>query len=206
MTNKILELTQKIYDEGVVKAKTEANQIIADAKKEADEIIKLAQKQELEIKEQTKKQLEKFKENTNSELQLAARQFISKLKQKITELVLAEQVEVPIQDTFEDREFIKNLISTLIKNWNPQNPEDLNLTVLLPSKDEKEFYQFFESKANNALNNGVDIQFNEKLTNGFKIGPKDGSYIISFTDTDFEEYFKSYLKEKTKNYLFSSDK
>lgn len=206
MTNKILELTEKIYNEGVVKAKEQADQIIADAKKEADKIIKSAKKQELEIVEQAKNQSAEFKKNTNSELQLAARQFISKLKQQIADLVTADQVEAPMKDVFNDNEFVKSLILTLIKNWNPQKPEELNMTILLPEKNEKEFFEFFEAKALNALNQGINIQFDAKIIDGFKIGPKNGSYIISFSDQDFENYFKGYLKEKTKKQLFSSGK
>lgn len=202
MTNKILELTEKIYNEGVVKAKVEADQIIADAKKEAGEIIKSAKKQELEILEQAKIQAAEFKKNTNSEIQLAARQFMSKFKQQIANLVTVAQVEPPVKEAFKDIEFVKNIILTVVQNWNPQKPEELNLTILLPEKDEKEFSDFFETKAISALNQGIDIQFDAKTTDGFKIGPQNGSYIISFTDKDFENYFKGYIKDRTKKLLF----
>ena len=204
MTNKILEITEKIYNEGVVKAKVEADKIIAEAKLEADEIIELAKEQKLEIIEQAKTEAAEFKTNTNSEIQLAARQFLSKLKQQITKLVTATQIEPPVEKAFNDNEFIKSIILTLIKNWNPQKPEEFKLNILLPEKDEKEFSEFFETKAIGILNRGIDIQFDEKTRDGFKIGPKDGSFIISFSATDFENYFKGYLKEKTKKLLFES--
>ena len=202
MTNKILELTEKIYNEGVVKAQVQADQIIADAKKDASEIIKSAKKQELEILDQAKIQAAEFKKNTDSEIQLAARQFMSKFKQQIANLVTVAQVEPPVKEAFKDIEFVKNIIQTVIQNWDPQKPEELNLSILLPEKDEKEFSEFFESKAIGALNQGIDIQFDAKTTDGFKIGPKDGSYIISFTDKDFENYFKGYIKDRTKKLLF----
>ena len=202
MTNKILELTEKIYNEGVVKAQVQADQIIADAKKEAGEIIKSAKKQELEILDQAKIQAAEFKKNTDSEIQLAARQFMSKFKQQIANLVTVAQVEPPVKEAFNDIEFVKNIIQTVIQNWNPQKPEELNLSILLPEKDEKEFTEFFKTKAISALNQGIDIQFDTKTADGFKIGPKDGSYIISFTDKDFENYFKGYIKDRTKKLLF----
>ena len=204
MTNKILELTEKIYNEGVVKAKIAAGQIISEAKKEASEIIKSAKKQELEILEQAKIQAAEFKKNTNSEIQLAARQFMSKLKQQISNLVTVTQVEPPVKEAFKDDEFIKNIILTLIQNWDSQKPEEFKLNILLPEKDEKEFSEFFEAKAISALNKGIDIQFDSKTNEGFKIGPKDGSYIISFSDKDFENYFKGYIKDRTKKLLFES--
>jgi len=202
MTNKILELTEKIYNEGVVKAKVEADQIIADAKREANEILKSAKNQELEILEQAKIQATEIKKNTDSEIQLAARQFMSKFKQQITNLVTVAQVEPPVKEAFNDIEFVKNTILTVIQNWNPQKPEELNLTILLPEKNEKEFSDFFETKAINALNQGIDILFDAKTTNGFKIRPKAANYVISFSDKDFENYFKRYIKDRTKKLLF----
>ncbi len=204
MTNKILEITEKIYNEGVVKAKLEADKIIAEAKNKAGEIIESAKKQELEIIEQAKNQSAEYKKNTDSEIQLAARQFISKLKQQITNLVTVAQIESPVEEAFNDNEFIKSIILILIKNWNPQKPEEFKLNILLPKKDEKEFSEFFETKAINVLTHGIDINFDDKVNNGFKIGPKDGSFIISFSDTDFENYFKGYMKERTKKLLFES--
>lgn len=68
-----------------------------------------------------------------------------------------------------------------------------NMTQEIPEKNEKEFTHFIERKTFDALNKGVDIEFDSKTTNGFKIGPKDGSYIISFSAQDFENYFKGYF-------------
>ncbi|MCK4407948.1 MAG: V-type ATP synthase subunit E [Bacteroidales bacterium] len=202
MTKKILELTKKIYNEGVEKAKKEAKLIIANAKKEADNIINAAKNREKEIAEQVQKQAEELKKNADSEIRLAARQFISNLKQQITGLITTAQVEVPIKDAFKDEKFVKNIILTIIKNWNPQKPEELNISLLLPQKDEKEFTDFFKNKTKELLNAGLEINFEPNIKSGFKIGPKDGNYYISFTDKDFGNYFKNYLKERTKKMIF----
>ena len=202
MTKKILELTEKIYNEGVEKAKKEAKQIIANATKEADKIISTAKDREREISEQAQKQADEHKKNADSEIRLAARQFISNLKQQITGLITTAQVEVPVKDAFKDETFVKNIILIIIKNWNPQKPEELNIRLLLPQKDEKEFTEFFNNKAKELLNAGLEINFEPNIKSGFKIGPKDGSYYISFTDKDFENYFKNYLKERTKKMIF----
>jgi len=202
MTNKILELTEKIYNEGVGKAKVEAEQIIANAKKESENIITAAKNKEKEIIEQAQNQAVELKKNTDSELSLASRQFLSNLKQQVSKLITAEQVEVPVNDAFKNQEFIKNIILTVIKNWNPQKSDGFDINVLLPQKDEKELLGFFNAKAGEYLNAGLEVNFSPNIKSGFKIGPKDGSYYISFTDKDFENYFKNYLKDKTKDLIF----
>ncbi len=202
MTKKILELTEKIYNEGVEKAKKEAEQIIAKAKKEADSIINAAKNKEKDSIEQTEKQAVEIMKNADSEIRLAARQFISNLKQQITGLITTAQVEVPVKDAFNDEKFVKNIILAVIKNWNPQKPEELNISLLLPQKEEKKLTDFFNNKAKELLDSGLEINFEPNIKSGFKIGPKDGSYYISFTDKDFENYFKNYLKDRTRKMIF----
>lgn len=205
MTDKIQELTEKIYNEGVVKAKVQADQIINEAKKTASKIIESAKQKELEIIKHVEIQATELKKNTKSEIQLAARQFTSNLKQQIANLVTTLQIEKPLKEAFRDVEFIKKILLILIQNWNPQNPEELELTILLPKNAEKDLLDYMESKTLENLNRGIHVQFESKIFNGFKIGPKNGRYMISFSDKDFENYFKKYLKERTKNLLFDQN-
>jgi len=202
MTNKVQELTEKIYNEGVNKAKADAEKIIAEAKKEAGTIIQSAQKEREAILAQAKKEVAEVKTNANAEMQLAARQFISHVKQQITNAITAEQVEKKVKEAFNDADFLKNMILTLVKNWNAQSQDQPELQLLLSEKETNELSDFFESKAFEALNKSIEVKWDEKVKNGFKIGPKGGGYIIRFSDVDFENYFKKYFKEKTRNLLF----
>ncbi len=202
MTDRIQEITEKIYNEGIVKAKEDAGQIIFEAKAEAEKIIGDAQKKHEHMIAKAQKLSEEIKKRTESELQLAARQFTSKLKQQITEMITTAQVNIELADAFSDGTFIKEAILTLMKNWNPQSSEPLNLNVLLPEKSVKEINTFFDAKVTNTLNSGVEIKFDPNFDSGFKIGPKDGSYVLSFTDKDFEHFFKGYLRDRTKKLLF----
>lgn len=202
MTNKVQELTEKIYNEGINKAKADAEKIIAEAKKEAGTIIQSAQKEREAILAQAKKEVAEVKTNANAEMQLAARQFISHVKQQITNAITAEQVEKKVKEAFNDTDFLKNMILTLVKNWNAQSQDQPELQLLLSEKETNELSDFFESKAFEALNKSIEVKWDEKVKNGFKIGPKGGGYIIRFSDVDFENYFKKYFKEKTRNLLF----
>ena len=76
--------------------------------------------------------------------------------------------------------------------------------LLLPPDDQKELTAFLQKKASEAMNKGIEISFDSKLKSGFRIGPKDGSYLISFTAQDFENYFKLYFKDGTKKLLFDA--
>lgn len=203
MTDKIQEITQKIYNEGVIKAKDDASQILSDAKAKAEEIITSANNKKEIIITEANKQADELKKKTNAELQVAAQQFISKLKQKITETITCAQVEMPVKGAFEDINFVKEMILTIIKTWS-QNKSEMDLKLLLPEKNKKNFIAFFDSKAMETISKGVEIKFDSKIGNGFKIGPVDESYILSFTDQDFENYLKVYIRDRTKKLLFAS--
>ena len=204
MTDKIQEITEKIYNDGVIKAKNDSEQIIADAKAQVNEILNSAKKAQRELLIKAQNQANEIKQKTNTELQLAGRQFISKLKQQITQIISTSQVKGQFKNALSDNDFIKEILLHIVKNWNPQKSEDINLKVLLSEQKEKELMVFFESKARDTLDKGVEIKFDSNINSGFKIGPKDGSYFLSFSDKDFENYFKSYIKDSTKKLLFDS--
>jgi V/A-type H+-transporting ATPase subunit E len=52
------------------------------------------------------------------------------------------------------------------------------------------------------LNAGVEASFSKKVSGGFKIGPKEGGYFVSFTDETFNELIAEYLRPATKKILF----
>lgn len=205
MVDRIEEITQKIYNEGVIKAKDDADKIISDAKLKAEELIHSAKKMQQEIISEAEKQAGEVKQKTEAEIRLASKQFVSQLKQQITNIITTAQVDSTVNTAFNEVEFVQQIILKITDNWKPNDSENINLILLLPKDSEQEFTTFFNSKAIKKLNKGVNIQFDKKLTNGFKIGPQDGSYIISFTDKDFENYFKNYIKDKTRKLLFESE-
>lgn len=202
MTDKIQEITQKIYNEGVVKAKEDARKIISEAKSKAEEIVKEAKKEETEIIRKAHEVADEIKKKTETELQLASSQFISTLKQHTNELIIAKQVENHIHNAYDDTDFIKKIILIVVQNW--QQDADNDLRILLPEKYQNEINTFFDSKALDAMNKRVEVCFDPQIESGFKIGPKDGGYNISFSEKDFMNYFKRYLKERTRKLLFDS--
>lgn len=201
---KLKKLTEKIYNEGIEKANRDADKIIENAKKRADDIIKSAQKREKEMLEQLEKETKEMKKNTEQEIRLAAQQFINNIKQQVVELISYKKVDTTIDKAFDDKEFIQKMISTVVKNWNQSKNGEMDIRILLPEKDKNEMHHFFHSKAKNILDQGLEIEFVPNVKSGFKIGPQNGNYHISFTDEDFTNYFKSYVKDKTKKIIFEN--
>jgi len=204
MENKLQELTSRIYEEGVVKANLEAEKIISDAKHEADSLLANAKKESEEIMERVKNESQELSRNLMSELKMSARQAVSSIKQEISELIITKLTESSVKDAFNDKDFIKRIIETTIKNWNPDK-DAFNLQLLLPEGDEKSLGSYFEAKQNELLKATLTLKYDDRINAGFKIGPGDGRYLISFTDEDFENFFKSYLRPKTNQLLYGGE-
>lgn len=203
MEDKLQLLTDKIYNEGVEKANKEAEKILDEARKKAGEILKKAKIDEIQIKEEALKFADDLKKNVFSEIKLSGQQAINALKQEVTNLIKTKVIDKPLSESFNDVDFVKQIIETAINNWNPTDSKPVNLTILLPSKLEKEFSEFIKLKAAQVLKNKVTIEFDRNLVNGFKIGPSDDSYRISFSEKDFDVFFQAYLRPKMIELLYS---
>ena len=78
-----------------------------------------------------------------------------------------------------------------------------SLSLLLPENKKNELDSFLKSEVISQLKGGINIVFDNKITTGFKIGPKEEGYHISFTDKDLQQLFSEYLKPKTREFLFA---
>lgn len=203
MHTKLQELTQKIYDEGINKAKEESEKLFATAHKEAEDIVAKARKQADDILKDANKNAEELKKNTLNELHLTSRQLISFAQQKIVTLIEAKAIEPEVKRAFSDTQFIQEIVMTLVKKWDPTHEQEVNLKVLLPASQQKEFEDFFKKKASDLMQKGLDVIFTDKIKGGFKIGPKNGGYVISLTDEDFDTFFRSFLRPKLIEMLYN---
>jgi V/A-type H+-transporting ATPase subunit E len=202
MESKLQELTNKLYNEGVEKANEEADRIKSEAQKEADQIKNNAQQEADQIIQKAKEEAEDMKKNVRSEIDLAAKQTLREVKKQITEMITAKVIKKPVQNAMEDTDFVKKIIESIIQNWNPQSQEPVNISVALPEKMQKELKDYLENQAAKELNATIEVDVSDRMKGGFSIGPADGSYKISFSEEDFENFFKGYLRPRTVEMLF----
>ena len=66
MENKIQELTDKIYREGVEKGNAEAQRLVSEAQKEAQQMIEAARKEAEAILAEARKSADEMKKNKQS--------------------------------------------------------------------------------------------------------------------------------------------
>lgn len=201
MEQKIQELTAKIYQEGVEKGEAQAKKIIIDAQEKAAAIIAEAKAKAEKSVTEAKQQSVELKRNTEAEIKLAGAQAISSIKQQILDLITAKVIDSNVSLSLNDPATIKNFISIFISNWK-SGADASKLEVLLPASKQEELCKAFELGGSDVLKKGLTLTFSKTIKAGFRIGPQGGSFKISCTDEDFSEFFKEYLRPRTRAFLF----
>lgn len=201
MPNKIQELTDKLYNEGLSKGKQEAEEMKEAAKKEAAAIIAEARVDAEKIAAEARKQAAELRTNTENDLKMASVQTIAAIKQQI-ENVLTATATAPVKGAMSDDAFVKDLLMTIGKAFNPGNSEPVSLEVIIPAQKKEALASFVEGEFAKAMKAGVEVSFSKHFQNGFKISPKGEGYTISFTEEDFKNILADYLRPGTKKLLF----
>ncbi len=196
MNNKLQELTEKIYLEGVEKGKVEAAQLIADAEHEAKAIIAKAQAEADKIKAEAAKNASELDKNTKSELKLFAEQSVNAIKTEITNLLSDKIASDAVKAATSDKVFMQKTITALVEQWAKEG------NVTIEAKDAKALTDYFIANAKELLNKGVSINEVKGLKTDFAIAPAKGGYKITFGNDEFIAYFKEFLRPKLVELLF----
>lgn len=203
MQGKLQELTEKIYQEGVQKAQKEVEILLQAATQKAQNIEQEAQKKAKAIIAEAEKKAEMLDKHVQSELKMSVAQSTSALKQDLTNLLTAKAIEAPVKELFENTAFLQTLVQTVVSSWIAKGTYDLQ--VILPEKDKKELDAAFKKQLAKELSKGVELIFSDTVKNGFKVVQSKEGYQLSFTDQDFINYFKAYLRPKTTELLFEKE-
>lgn len=200
MQNKLQELTDRLYNEGLSKGKQEGEELLAKARVQADEIVAKAQAEASAIVEAARKEAEDLKTKVNSDLRMASSQCIAATKKDIETLVVSKITSEAVKSNLTSADFVKEIIKAVALKFTADGPVELSL--ILPESLRKELEPFVNGELGKLLKTEVQASFSKKIAGGFRIGPKDGSYFISFTDETFNELISEYLRPATKKILF----
>lgn len=203
MNQKIAELTDKIYQEGVERGEEEAKKIVSDAEKKAEKIVSDAKKEAERVAEQARTEAEELKRNTESEIKLAGEQALSTIRQQIRDIVTARALEEPVGSLLSNPDLLKELVNLIAQNWKSSEKQP-SLEVILPENKRSELESAFKGGVLDVMKKGVNVSFSRGIKGGFQIAPEGEGFKISLTDEDFNEFFKEYLRPRTRSFLFDT--
>lgn len=198
--DKLQELTQKLYNEGLSKGKEEGEALLAQARAQAAQIEKNAKEEADAILEKARKEAEDYRVKMEGDVKMAATQALQATRESLEKLIVAQAVDAPVKEALSGEDFLKEIITAVAQRFSTQ--ESTDLALILPEKLQKNLEPFVKGQLAKTIGKGVEATFSKKIAGGFKIGPKDGSYFISLTDESFRELIGEYLRPATKKVLF----
>ena len=200
MQNKLQELTEKLYQEGLVKGKAEGEELLAKARQEAAQIIAEAKEQAKAITAKAEKDAEDLKSKVESDLKMASAQCLQATKKDIENLLVGQIEAGKVSEALKDSAFIKEIIKTVAARFNAEEATDLAL--ILPESQKAELEPWVKNELAKTLKAEVSADFSKKISGGFTVGPKDGGWFVSLTEQTFNELIAEYLRPVTRKILF----
>lgn len=200
MQNKLQELTDKLYAEGLSKGKAEGEQIVADARKQAEEIIAKAREEAAAIVAQAERESGDLKTKVEGDLRMASSQCLQATRKDIENLLVGKMTFAGVDEALASPEFIKEIIKAVALRFDAG--ESAELELVLPESLKASLEPFVSKELSAILGKGVEAGFSKKIAGGFNIGPKDGGWFISFTDETFKALIGEYLRPVTRKLIF----
>ena len=160
MQNKLQELTDRLYQEGLSKGKEEGEKLLFEAKAQADDIIAKAKAEAENIIEGANQQAADIKSKAQSDVKMASSQALQATKKDIEDLLLNSTLKKDIQKELSDTELLKQIILNVAKNFSAQESEDIAL--VLPQSVKKDVEPWLTSELKKALGKDVQAEFSKK--------------------------------------------
>ena len=198
--DKLQELTQKLYEEGLSKGKEEGEALLAQAKAEAADLVNKAREEAAAIIEKARKDAEDYRTKVEGDVKMAAMQALQATRANLESLIVSKAIDKPVAAALSSEEYLKSVITAVAQRFSAEESQDLSL--ILPESLRKGLEPFVQNELAKAIGKGVEASFSKNIAGGLKIGPKDGSYFISLTDESFQALIGEYLRPATKKILF----
>ena len=202
MQDKLQELTDRLYNEGLSKGKQEGEELLQKAHAEADNIVAQAKAEAERIIAKANKEAEELKTKVTADVKMAATQSIAATKQEIEKMVVSKAATEGVKANMTNVDFVKELIASVVKAFNPQNASPVALDLILPESMKAQLEPFVQNEITNQFKGEIKVDYSKKMNGGFKIAPRDGGYVLQFTDEEFTQLIANYLRPATKKILF----
>ena len=129
MSNKLQELTEKLYNEGLSKGKEEGEQLLARAHEEADRIVADARKQADEIVAAAQRQADDLRDKTASDVKMASAQCLQATKKDIEDMLVGAVSADSVKQSLSDPDFLKKIITAVAERFSATESADLALIL-----------------------------------------------------------------------------
>ena len=196
MDSQIQALTEKVYQEGVLKGEQEAAKILAAANAQAEQVERDARTRAEQIIAEAQRSASELKSNTERELKLNASKLIEATKASIVDVLAGRIASDSVQALTANPELLQRVVLEIAKGF------DLKHGVEITSSQAEELKAYFAQNAKALLEEGLTIKQVAGKATQFTIRPQNGSFKVEIGEQEFVELFKSILRPQLAQELF----
>lgn len=196
MDSQIQALTEKVYQDGVLKGEQEAAKILADANAQAEQVERDARARAEQIIAEAQRSASELKSNTERELKLNASKLIEATKASIVDVLAGRIAGDSVQALTANPELLQRVVLEIAKGF------DLKHGVEITSSQAEELKAYFAQNAKSLLEEGLTIKQVAGKATQYTIRPQNGSFKVEIGEQEFVELFKSILRPQLAQELF----
>mgnify|MGYP003087560983 FL=1 len=196
MDSQIQALTEKVYQEGVLKGEQEAAKILADANAQAEQVERDDRTRAEQIIAEAQRSASELKSNTERELKLNASKLIEATKASIVDVLAGRIAGDSVQALTANPELLQRVVLEIAKGF------DLKHGVEITSSQAEELKAYFAQNAKALLEEGLTIKQVAGKATQYTIRPQNGSFKVEIGEQEFVELFKSILRPQLAQELF----
>lgn len=202
MSNKLEQITQQLYEQGIEKAKIDSLAIIKDAEEHASELIANAQNEAQFIIDQAHKSADSYRIEIEAALHTTAQSMLEQVKQSISESVVFSVAISEVEQLMKSKEFIRNLIINILEVQVKHQENVSKYKIELANIFDEKSVEELRLSISDILQSDVGIRSDSTLLTGFVLINEDQKFKITFSQESLITLLKQSLDKKVYDILF----
>jgi V/A-type H+/Na+-transporting ATPase subunit E len=200
-TDKIQKICDSLRKETLDPARQEAREIVENAHLQAAEIVNQAQKKADGILHEAMNEMEERKRIFHSSLQLASRQGIEQIKQKIEKELFDKELSSLVEKETADPKLIAKLIEGFIRAMEENGVVDEFTAIIPKDVSPRSINELLVAKTLEKLENQT-VQIGD-FAGGIEVRLKKHQMTISISNEAVRELLAQYIRRDLRDLLFT---
>lgn len=205
MARTLGDITSELTEKVLSPAKTEAEEIISNAKLESEKIVADAKSEAEKLKDKAKKEADDTRKQMDADLEIAARNFIIKVQERLEGSVVEPTIRGEVKSTLDDKKFMEKMIEILLAEFGKHIGKEHRVEVLLPEDKKAQLEEWFLDKFKKKLISNTVVHFTDKISFGLKIGSEGKGSHFDFSE-GLVEVFSEFCSPRFRKYFFKEGK
>lgn len=199
--DKIQKICDALRKETLEPAKQEAREIVENAHIQAAEVVAEAQKKADSLIQESMREIEEKKRVFHSSLNLACRQGIEQLKQKIEKELFNKELAHLVVKEMADPKVIVNLLNSFMRSMEEKGIEEDFVALIPKGISPRSINELLVAKVLERLQNkSVSVG---DFDGGLQIQLKDRQITIDISDTVVRELIAQYIRRDLRDLVFN---